>query len=166
LRRLIQKGANPNLWSAEIRFGNALQLVAYHGKAELVKALLQAGASPNTHGGQYGTALCAACANGKVKLINALLQAGASPNADGGDYGTALCAACASGRVEVVNALLQAGARRNGDGEHILRSGVDAQLESGKYFGAPLHVAVLMENREMVELLVGDNPNDANCTCG
>ncbi|KAJ7851909.1 hypothetical protein B0H14DRAFT_2581142 [Mycena olivaceomarginata] len=73
----------------------------------------------------------------------------------GGDYGTALCAACANGKVEVVNALLLAGARRNGD---------DAQLESGEHFGAPLHIAVLMENREMVNLLIGDNPNGANCT--
>jgi hypothetical protein len=50
LRRLIQKGANPNLWSADIRFGNALQLVAYYGKVEVVNALLQAGASLNVEG--------------------------------------------------------------------------------------------------------------------
>ncbi|KAJ7817271.1 hypothetical protein B0H14DRAFT_1388317 [Mycena olivaceomarginata] len=72
-------------------------------------------------------------------------------NEVGGDYGTALCAACANGKVEVVEALLQAGATRNCDGKH---------------FGAPLHVAILMENTEMVELLIGNTPNDADCTWG
>jgi hypothetical protein len=43
LRRLIQKGANPNLWSADFRFGNALQLAAYYGKMELVQSLQQEG---------------------------------------------------------------------------------------------------------------------------
>jgi hypothetical protein len=38
-------------------------------------------------------------------------------------------------------------------------------LESGEQFGGPVHVAVLMENREMVELLMVNNPNDADCTC-
>ncbi|KAJ6524630.1 hypothetical protein DFH09DRAFT_1046739, partial [Mycena vulgaris] len=35
LRRLIGKGANPRLWSADIKFGCALQLIAYYGKIEL-----------------------------------------------------------------------------------------------------------------------------------
>jgi hypothetical protein len=39
---LIQKGANPHLRSADIRFANALQLVAYYGKMELVQFLLNA----------------------------------------------------------------------------------------------------------------------------
>jgi ankyrin repeat protein len=87
----------------------------------------------------------------------------------GGNYGTALCAACANGKVEVVNDLLLAGARSNYDCEQInMRSGADAQLESGESgeeFGAPLHVAVLMGNTEMVNLLIGNNPNASNCTC-
>jgi ankyrin repeat protein len=49
--------------------------------------------------------------------------------------------------------------------KQVLRSSVDAELESGKHFGAPLHVAILMENTEMVELLIGNTPNDADCTC-
>ncbi|KAJ7764849.1 hypothetical protein B0H16DRAFT_1718057 [Mycena metata] len=99
LRHLIQKEANPNLWSAEIRFGSALQLVACYGKIGPVQFLLNLGS---------------------VVLDKV-----------GGDYGTALCAACANGKVKVVDALLQAGARRNGNGKH---------------FGAPLHVAILVEN--------------------
>ncbi|KAJ7838720.1 hypothetical protein B0H13DRAFT_1911626 [Mycena leptocephala] len=72
----------------------------------------------------------------------------------GGGSGTALCAACTNGKVKVVNALLGAGARLNVD---------DAKLESGKHLGAPLHVAVLMENEEMVNLLLNHNLKDADC---
>ncbi|KAJ7847333.1 hypothetical protein B0H14DRAFT_2583612 [Mycena olivaceomarginata] len=68
----------------------------------------------------------------------------------GGDYGTALCAACANGKTEVVRALVRAGARLN---------------DARQPFGAPLHVAVLMENKEMVKLLMNPNPKDADCYC-
>ncbi|KAJ7826132.1 hypothetical protein B0H14DRAFT_2818071, partial [Mycena olivaceomarginata] len=66
----------------------------------------------------------------------------------GGDYGTALCAACANGHTEVVRALLGAEARLN---------------IKGQPFGAPLHVAVLVEDMDMVKLLIDLNLNDANC---
>ena len=49
--------------------------------------------------------------------------------------------------------------------KEILRRGANAQLESGINFGAPLHVAVLMGNQEMVELLTGENPEAADCKC-
>ncbi|KAJ7035749.1 hypothetical protein C8F04DRAFT_1182024 [Mycena alexandri] len=71
-------------------------------------------------------------------------------NKVGGDYGTALCAAGAKGKVEVVKALLGAGARRNVDGGE---------------FGGPLHVAVLMENRDIVQLLLDENPEETDVTC-
>jgi hypothetical protein len=46
---LIQKGANPNL-SADSRFGNSLQLLAFYGKIELVKFFRDVGIqdSPGT----------------------------------------------------------------------------------------------------------------------
>ncbi|KAJ7840509.1 ankyrin repeat-containing domain protein [Mycena olivaceomarginata] len=180
-KHLIQKGANPNLW-ADSRFSNSLQVGAYYGKVDLVQFLLEEGTKdrPATHfetalqsasagghvpmvqfllkegfedkpGGQFQTALQAAAAGGNVLMVQVLLQSNNyAERLDevGGKYGTALCAACANGKVEVVEALLQAGARRNGDGKH---------------FGAPLHVAILMENMEMVELLIGNTPNDADC---
>ncbi|KAJ7709306.1 ankyrin repeat-containing domain protein [Mycena metata] len=109
-------------------------------------------------GGRFHTALEAAAAAGHIPVVKSLLKIDTyivSVNDMGGDYGTALCAACACGKIEVVKALLAAGAGRNLD---------DAQLEAGKHFGGPLHVAVLMGNREMVELLIGHNPGDADCT--
>ncbi|KAJ7887461.1 hypothetical protein B0H13DRAFT_1627438, partial [Mycena leptocephala] len=77
--QLMQKGADPNLWTAGSRFGNALQLVAFYGKIDLLKFLLTKGIH-DTPGGDYGTALCAACANGKVEVLSTLLGAGARRN--------------------------------------------------------------------------------------
>ncbi|KAJ7840522.1 ankyrin repeat-containing domain protein, partial [Mycena olivaceomarginata] len=215
-KQLIQKGADPNLWT-DSRFGSFLQLGAYYGKVELVQFLLKEGIEDRP-GGHFETALQSASAGGHVPMVQFLLKEGFKDKSSGyfqtalhtaavrghvsmveflleegfedkpgkhfqtvlqaaavggnvlmvqfllqsnnyaerldevgGDYGTALCAACANGKAEVVKALLQAGARRNGDGKH---------------FGAPLHVAILMENMEMVELLIGDTPNNADCTWG
>ncbi|KAJ7816207.1 ankyrin repeat-containing domain protein [Mycena olivaceomarginata] len=178
----MQKGADPSLWTADSRFGNALQLVAFYGKIEMLQFLRTKGIQ-DTPGGHFQTALQSAAAGGHVPMVQFLqkarfedkpgkhfqtaLQCAAAGghvsmveflleintyviglNEVGGDYGTALCAACANGKVEVVDALLRAGAVRNVDGIN---------------FGAPLHVAVLMENGEMVELLTGDNPEVADC---
>jgi hypothetical protein len=43
LKRLIRKGADPNLWTTDSRFGNSLQLAAYYGKRELVQSLRMEG---------------------------------------------------------------------------------------------------------------------------
>jgi hypothetical protein len=50
-------------------------------------------------------------------------------------------------------------------GKCIPQSSEDAKLESGNHFGAPLHVAVLMENEEMVNLLLNHNLKDADSEC-
>ncbi|KAF7328544.1 NACHT and ankyrin domain protein [Mycena venus] len=123
-----------------------------YGHLQMVKLLIESGADVTATGGSHGSTLQAAAARGQAEMVNYLL--GKKPgqeylNHKGGNYGTALCAACANGNVEVVSALLQAGAKWN---------------VNGKKFGTPLHVAVLMDNREMVNLLIGDNPIDANCT--
>ncbi|KAJ7035778.1 hypothetical protein C8F04DRAFT_954602, partial [Mycena alexandri] len=99
-------------------------------------------------GVHFQTALQSAAAGGNLPMVNFLL--GMNTYMEGGDYGTALCAAGANGKVEVVKALLGAGARRNVDGGE---------------FGGPLHVAVLMDNRDIVELLIDKNPTDTNFTC-
>ncbi|KAF7375540.1 Multiple ankyrin repeats single kh domain [Mycena sanguinolenta] len=164
LERLIKKeAAKPYFSPPDSRFSNFLQMVAYYGKVELVQFFLEKGIEGKLdtiatspvflQGGKFKTALQAASARGHVAVVKNLLQSGkytGSVNEVGGDYGTALCAASANGNIEVVKALLRAGAGLNVD---------------GKCFGAPLHIAVLMENREMVELLISENPNNAECKC-
>ncbi|KAJ7729584.1 hypothetical protein B0H16DRAFT_1469965 [Mycena metata] len=190
LGRLVKNGADPTATVdlAGTTFDNSSQLVTCYGKTELVQFLRKSvnGGDEAVPGVDYSKVLQSAAASGHALVVKALLRlnevdyikvlqfASASGhvlavktllgvqefiqrlNEVGGDYGTALCAACASGKVEVVNALLQAGARRNRD---------DAQLELGKHFGAPLHVAILVENREMVELLIGNEAKNADCIC-
>ncbi|KAJ7339863.1 hypothetical protein DFH08DRAFT_1013374, partial [Mycena albidolilacea] len=127
-------------------------VASYYGHLQMVELLVEKGADVTATGGIYGSALQAAVARGQVEMVKYLLGMELDQkylNHKGGNYGTALCAACANGKVEVVNDLLLAGARPNCDGEE---------------FGAPLHVAVLMGNTEMVNLLIGNNPNASNCT--
>ncbi|KAJ7840531.1 hypothetical protein B0H14DRAFT_1058430 [Mycena olivaceomarginata] len=78
--RLIKDGAKPNepLCLADVTFGNALQLVAYHGTIELVQSLrlvesLEQQGIPD-NGGQFQTALQAAAARGHVLMVNFLLR--------------------------------------------------------------------------------------------
>ncbi|KAJ7720936.1 ankyrin repeat-containing domain protein, partial [Mycena metata] len=151
LKSCFYEGADGQSWTPDIRFGNTLQLAGFYGKIELLHFLQKQGIK-DTPGGHFQTAFQSAAAGGHVPTVKLLLQIDTymgSVNQVGGDYGTALCAACACGKIEVVKALLGVGARRDLDGKH---------------FGAPLHVAVLMENREIVELLIGNNPKDADCT--
>ncbi|KAJ7809742.1 ankyrin repeat-containing domain protein [Mycena leptocephala] len=167
LDRLIQEGANPKQLTVDTRFANSLQLAgktALHsalarGHGPILKILLQTGTYQvhlDDERQHYSANFFAACVNGNVEMVNGLLLLGAKLHVDiddmqlGGGYGTALCAASANGKTEVVKALLGMGAK------------LDAK-ESGGRFGAPLHVAVLMENREMVELLMDPNPNGADC---
>ncbi|KAJ7456020.1 ankyrin repeat-containing domain protein, partial [Mycena galericulata] len=116
LERLIRKGADPNLWTHDGRFGNYIQLAAYYGKVELLEFLRKEGIH-DTPGGQFATALQAASARGHVATVEFLL--GNNTYRERGEYGTTLCAACANGNIEVVKALLKAGAKLNVDGEQM-----------------------------------------------
>ena len=76
--------------------------------AEVVTALLQAGADPNARDNNFMTPLYKAKTAG---IVTALLQAGADPNTRIGVSGeTPLHWAALVGTAEVVTALLQAGA--------------------------------------------------------
>ncbi|KAJ7656157.1 hypothetical protein DFH06DRAFT_1200269, partial [Mycena polygramma] len=91
----------------------------------------------------------AAC-YGKEGLVQFLQDKQVSLDARGGDYGTALCAACANGKTDML--------------EYLLRKGADLTLQGP--FGAPLHVAVLAGELDIVKLLVeGDEnrQNEADC---
>ncbi|KAF5373513.1 hypothetical protein D9757_010492 [Collybiopsis confluens] len=167
LQKLIEKGAmlqNP-LMTPEHGCNTLFQVSAYYGKVDLLQyllandipvdsgalqiacsagqidavkwLLLQANSDPNV----TETALQIACSAGQIDTVKwLLLQANADPNVIGGDYGTALCAATANCHLEVVNLLLTNGAK------------VDTQ---GDQFGAPLHVAVLLESGGMYMDIIG-----------
>jgi hypothetical protein len=95
--------------------GEALQAASHGGSEEIVRILLDAGASPNVEGRAYGNPLQAAAATSSksASIVRMLLDAGADVNAKGGLYGSALQAASYSGSTPVVRMLLDAGADVN-----------------------------------------------------
>lgn len=129
----------------EDQFGRtAISYASERGHGQVVKALLDGGATVNLEGGSgghYGNALQAACANGHADVAEILLERGADVNAQGGHYGTALQAACHGGHKRVVEILLARGA--------------DVNVEGGEY-GSALSAASFSKRRaaEVKQLLV------------
>ncbi|KAJ7868041.1 ankyrin repeat-containing domain protein, partial [Mycena olivaceomarginata] len=107
-------------------------------------------------GGTYGTALQAASTNGHVAVVQLLLDSSTDKekyaNIVGGHYGTALGAACTRDNVKVAELLIKEGAK--------------AEL-AREPFGSPLHVAALVGNTKMIELLLENlGDRDPNTKCG
>ncbi|HEY6347207.1 MAG TPA: ankyrin repeat domain-containing protein [Bryobacteraceae bacterium] len=92
----------------------ALLWAAHWNDAEMVQALLGAGADPNAANRYGSTPLSEAAALGSAPIVEALLKAGADPNtrvtADGE---TVLMTAARSGNAEVVKVLLDRGSDVN-----------------------------------------------------
>ena len=111
----LRAGAGSN--RASSKDSAALIAACLQGDEAGVLALLQAGADPESAGGDFwsATALMSACHEGHTACVLALLRAGADPSSTDpetgiGDYETALIAACGQGHEACVQVLLQAGA--------------------------------------------------------
>ena len=85
----------------------ALMLAAKKGRADVVTALLEAGANPNATNDVGMTALMWAAWNGHVNVLDALLENGASINATNNHGDTALRLAAECGYFNVVARLLE-----------------------------------------------------------
>ncbi|MCG8458612.1 MAG: ankyrin repeat domain-containing protein [Holophagales bacterium] len=95
-----------------------LALAAETGMTEVVRTLLEAGASPD-HGGAL-TPLEAAVLEGDPEIVRLLIDAGADLNRRSGDGFTPLMSASMAGDEELARMLLEAGARvraKNNDGD-------------------------------------------------
>jgi ankyrin repeat protein len=109
--RLLAKGANPNIASADGT--TAVMWAASNGDLELVRALIKAGADVKRKN-QFGTsALTEAATIGVAPIIDALIKAGADPNFRNPEGETPLMAAARSGHVEAAAVLIEAGADIN-----------------------------------------------------
>jgi ankyrin repeat protein len=82
VERALREGADPNAVDdpAPFRRRPALTIAAKDGSAEIVRLLLDAGASPETASGREWTALRAAAAHGNHDIVAMLLDRGADPN--------------------------------------------------------------------------------------
>ncbi|KAM0513582.1 hypothetical protein ACHAPE_007632 [Trichoderma viride] len=87
---LLHNGAKVDLVTEECRCHSALQTAAAIGSEFLVQVFLEAGADPNTFGGEYGSPLCAAARAGNIIMARQLLEAGADVDYSKGLNGTAL----------------------------------------------------------------------------
>jgi ankyrin repeat protein len=115
---------------------------------EVVQCLLDAGANPNSQGGEYGNPLQAAAYRGQEELVMQLLIKGANVNGEGGKYGYPLQAAAAawSGE-EVVEMLLSAGANVNA---------------YGGLHETAVHAAVTCGHIKVLKLLLEDRSSTAD----
>jgi ankyrin len=108
---LIQQRADVN--APEVDGTTALHWAARAGDADLVSALLRAGAKAGA-ANRYGmTPLLLAASNGHASIVDALLKAGARADGAGPEGETPLMVAARAGNVAAVNLLLEAGAAVN-----------------------------------------------------
>ena len=97
---------------------NSLKLATRSGNADLVKALIAAGASLEDGGDELQRPLeYAVSYNGKADVVKALIEAGASLETAGGDELTPLEYAIDDGNADVVKVLIEAGASLEAAGE-------------------------------------------------
>lgn len=129
-----------------------LQAAVYQGNLEIVRLLLETGATVDEHpgevtGGEELTALQAAVRQEHLDVVRILIAAGADPNAPAGTYGfTALSCAAAKGNVEITKTLLLAGAR-----------GVDLAYRHGLYQDTVLQRASVYGRSDVARLLLQSN---------
>ena len=131
-------------------FGQAIQIAARCGHANVVQLLLDRGAFTDRHCGEYAYPLQAAAYGGHVSVINLLLDSGAAVNAVGGRLGSALIAACDQGHLDAARVLLDRGA----DMDIVC-------VNKGK----ALNIAAQTKNKALVRLLL-QRGVDINDTCG
>lgn len=120
-----------------------LMTAARQGDIEAVRALLQAGASPNIGDYWRDVPLVEAARRDDLELAQILLDAGAVPDAKGRGH-TALGLAAKNGNAALVGLLLRAGAnpdRKSDDGD------------------APAHTAALMGHPAVIERLARTRPD-------
>jgi ankyrin repeat protein len=115
LAQLARAGRTPQLLAAlgdrgadlaDGKGDSLLLLAAYHGHAEMVRALLSAGADPGRRNVRGLSPLDGAAFKGEIAVIEALLEGGADPSVAGPDGRTPLMWAAAFDRLEAARVLL------------------------------------------------------------
>ena len=145
----LRSGANPNAVDdpAPFRRRPALTIAAKDGSAEIVKLLLDAGASPNAETAWEWTPLQAAASGGHGDVVKTLLDAGADPNS-ARDRESIIRAAIRATRYHpgplseaTVTVLLEHGANRLPREESLI-------VDAIEYRAAPSILRVLLDHGE------------------
>lgn len=106
VRAAISKRVNVNETARD--GSTALLWAVYHADVEMTKALLAAGAAPDTPNTYGVTPLLQASRTGDTQLIDVLLKSGAKATLAHPDGETALMAAARTGRLDAVRLLIEA----------------------------------------------------------
>jgi ankyrin repeat protein len=117
----------------------ALLWAAYYDETDVVRLLLNAGATPNVSS-RYGiTPLIQAAMNGNDEMVNMLVDAGADVNATTPEGDNAILNAARTGAVQGLQALIDAGA--------------DVNYRDGYLFQTPLMWAAAANQAAVLEIL-------------
>jgi ankyrin repeat protein len=136
--------------------GNALYAAAEGGHTNIVKLLLDNGATVDTDMGRNGNAFQAAVDGGYEEVVKLLLDGGFDVHTRGRCYmdelgqfrdSNALCAAAEKGHTKLVKLLLEHGMAVN---------------ESGGVYGSPLQAAAAKGHEQIVEILLDTKDIDIN----
>lgn len=173
---LIKAGADPNqIWINR----PPINLAAFTGHLEILKALLRAGAEVDARDTTGNTALADACVKGHIEIVKVLIEAGADVNIVGRDRKTPLQFAQEGGHQEVVkilkassklshigrtggpapepepSALLIRAAKEGNLGKikDLLRGGTDINLKDANGFTALMHAAANNHSAVVTELV-------------
>lgn len=140
VRLLLAYNADPRLANADGL--HPLHYCAHFGRPQRLKALLQAGVSPNLLDSGEESALLLACAAGHIECAALLVESGADVNL-GAKMFTPLMGACRHGSLAIVDLLLEHGADPTARNE----SGDTARDIAVRYLpGLLLHVIKGKEN--------------------
>ncbi|KAJ5737060.1 ankyrin repeat-containing domain protein [Penicillium malachiteum] len=181
-RKLLHLGASVD--APGNQYGNALQAACFGGQEEIVKVLLQQGASfPPTGKGEYSSPFQAALASGHGHVTQALINGGLQFSTQN-QFDDAMEAVCFKGNVEIVQQFLDGksgiftpqiqpdslqvalfgGKKRRVKG--LLQGNVDINEEKAKTdvrgrFGFPLRAAAIANAFEIARYLlkIGTDPN-------
>jgi ankyrin repeat protein len=166
--KLLRQKARKQEEGQKRQSGNdtALARAALYGQAEIVRALLDAGANINARTIISGwTPLMAAASESKTAIVQILLDRGADINAQSPDGTTPLMIAARSGHVATVQVLLDRGAevnQRSPDGVSALAAAAAfGQLQivrlllsrGAKDDGGALQAATRIDHKEIIDLL-------------
>ncbi|NXF04265.1 ASB3 protein, partial [Smithornis capensis] len=137
---LVQHGANvegPHCWSG----WNSLHQASFQGSTEIMKILLEKGASKNCRDDFGITPLFVAAQYGQLESLRLLVSHGADINSQAKDRATPLLLAAQEGHLECVELLLTAGA--------------DPNLYCNEHnWQLPIHAAAEMGHAKILELLI------------
>jgi uncharacterized protein len=112
VRQLLASKLSPNSREDSRSSPTFLTHAAYHGRLEIVQALLSAGASINASDGDLRTPLMQAAAQGHLEIVRLLLRSGAMPQYRDRWGQTALEISAAAGHAEIARILEATGASR------------------------------------------------------